>query len=236
MARIVGPLTACAALGLALLLGTASRSAAAPVGPTGHTWVECWDARSACNNSCLDDYGFCLPAAPQAICKYSLDTCYDSCNRDYDACNPYASARSRKADELRVFVGLFDAIVRSSVTSRTPAQSDLVPLPTPASTGPEGFCRRNDQGQLLVTIYNQGGVPTAATKTRVVFANASSADVDTPAITAGSSTEVVISIPGACFNASNNCSFTVGADSTALAPESNETNNNAAGLCGPQFF
>lgn len=137
-----------------------------------------------------------------------------------------------------VAVELLDAIhaIHQSEVRKAPRQSDLVPLPTPASTGPQGFCRRNDQGQLLVTIYNQGVGVAGATKTRVVFANASPADVDTPAITAGSSAEVVVNIPGACFNASNNCSFTLGVDATSVAPESNEINNNAAGICGPQFF
>jgi hypothetical protein len=229
-----GHFTACAALGLAVLLGTADFSAAAPVGPTGKTALECFDAWSKCLNSCLEDFSYCIAAAPSAVCNHADDTCTQTCNRNYDDCKPEVSRRDTNMYKISQL--LLEAIGRSSVISRLPAQGDLVPLPTPASTGPQGFCRRNDQGQLLVTIYNQGGGAAVATKTRVVFANGSVADVDTPAVAAGSSAEAIVNIPGACFNASNNCSFTLGADATGVVPESNETNNNAAGICGPQFF
>ena len=119
---------------------------------------------------------------------------------------------------------------------KVPVQPDLVALPAPASMPPEGFCRRNDQGQLLIKIYNQGGTDVAATKTRVKFGSADPTDFDTPGIPAGKGTELVINIPNACFDVNNKCAFTIGADATETTAESNETNNNAAGLCGPQFF
>jgi hypothetical protein len=67
-----------------------------------------------------------------------------------------------------------------------------VPLPIPASTPPEGFCRRNAQGQLLINVYNQGGAHAAASTTRLAFTCADPAqcvsrspfviDVPTPAL------------------------------------------------------
>ena len=112
---------------------------------------------------------------------------------------------------------------------------DLVPLPTPGSIPPEGFCRRNDQGQLIVHVYNQGTKEAGASKTIVKFGAATPAAFDIPAIAGRTGTELVISIPNECFDANNNCSFTIGVDAENTVAESEETNNNVAGLCGPQF-
>jgi hypothetical protein len=112
---------------------------------------------------------------------------------------------------------------------------DLVPLPTPGSIPPEGFCQRNNQGQLLVQVYNQGTTEAGASKTIVKFGAAAPAAFDTPAIAGRTGTELVISIPNGCFDANNNCSFTIGVDAENTVAESEETNNNVAGLCGPQF-
>jgi len=112
---------------------------------------------------------------------------------------------------------------------------DLVPLTNPGAVGPEGFCRRNDQGQLLVKVFNQGTNEAGASKTLVSFAGAEPESFDTPAIAGRSSAELVIDIPNECFDANNNCSFTIGVDGEEAVTESEETNNNVAGLCGPQF-
>jgi subtilase family serine protease len=111
-----------------------------------------------------------------------------------------------------------------------------VPLPAPASIPPEGFCQRNEQGHLLVNVHNQGGFEAAASKTRIIFDGTTPADFDTPAIAAGTSTTLVIPIPDGCFDVTTQqCKFTIGVDATSAVAESNETNNNAAGLCGLQF-
>jgi hypothetical protein len=48
--------------------------------------------------------------------------------------------------------------------------SDLVPLPSSTPTrGPGDFCRRDDQGRLLVRVHNQGGIDAGASTTRVAF-------------------------------------------------------------------
>ena len=121
------------------------------------------------------------------------------------------------------------------IISEQVSTPDLVPLPAPASIPPEGFCQRNNQGQLLVQVYNQGRDEAEASKTIVDFAGVDPASFDTPAIAGGTATELVIDVPNACFDVNNNCSFTIGVDAENTVAESEETNNNAAGLCGPQF-
>ena|SRR5688572_10044667 len=176
---------------------------------------------------------------PKADGTSEIYTCctvgtFTSCG--WGTCDASGNCRSASRGDSIANAELFALRAFRSAATKTPAQPDLVPLPTPGSTGPQGFCRRNDQGQLLVKIWNQGGVDAPATMTRVQFGTALPTDFNTPPIPAGSATELVITIPNACFDANNNCSFTLGVDATALAAESNETNNNAAGLCGPQFF
>jgi hypothetical protein len=133
---------------------------------------------------------------------------------------------------------LFGEMTKVALAAQNLAQApaDLVALPTPATFSPEGFCRRNDQGQLLVNVYNQGRTDAAASKLRVIFGSADPVDFDTPAIAAGTGTDVVIDIPDECFDQNTlQCSFTLGVDATNVVAEWHETNNNAEGLCGPQF-
>jgi hypothetical protein len=132
---------------------------------------------------------------------------------------------------------LLGAITKNQLALKEPANPDLVALPPPASTPtPEGFCRRNDQGQLLLKIYNQGGAAAVASKTRIVFGSATPVDFDTPAIAAGTGADLVINIPTSCFDANTlRGSFLIGVDATNGVVEANETNNNALGECGPQF-
>lgn len=124
---------------------------------------------------------------------------------------------------------------------------DLVPLTAPASVPPDGFCQRNDQGQLLVNVYNQGAAQAVASTTRIAFICADPGqcasrspivvDAATPALNAASGTDLApIDIPAGCFDPNTlNCSFRIGVDATGTVIESNETNNNVSGLCGPQF-
>jgi hypothetical protein len=138
---------------------------------------------------------------------------------------------------------LLSAIVNNVISAKqsiTPP--DLVPLLFPATTPPEGFCQRNDQGQLLLKVYNQGGTNAVASTTRVIFAPGEPGefsailDVSTPALEAYTATDLpAIAIPDSCWDANNNCRFTIGVDAGTGIAESNETNNNAAGLCGAQF-
>lgn len=120
----------------------------------------------------------------------------------------------------------------------------IYPLPAPASTPPEGFCQRNEQGKLLVRVYNQGGTKAGESTPRIVFdcgdpqcSNPISTDVTTPEILPGSGRNplLVFDIPDECWDGNNNCKFTIGVDVENAVLESNETNNNAAELCGAQF-
>jgi len=114
--------------------------------------------------------------------------------------------------------------------------ADLVPLPAPAATGPDAFCRRNEQGQLLVDVRNQGVGAAAVSKTRVIFAGSSPVDIATPTLNAGTGTTLVADIPNTCFDANLKCSFSIGVDAEQAIAEGNETNNNASGVCGPQVL
>jgi hypothetical protein len=123
-------------------------------------------------------------------------------------------------------------VIHTLASLQTP---DLVPLPQPAVTGPEGYCQLSaDLTKLQVVVFNQGKDSGAST-TRVEFANNPPVDIPTPALAAGTSTILEIPIPAGCADASLNCHFTIGVDSANVVSESNETNNNAAGVCGPSI-
>jgi subtilase family serine protease len=61
-------------------------------------------------------------------------------------------------------------------------------------------------------------------------------DLDTSAASAGATSQVAVNIPNSCFNSSLQCAFTIGVDATNAVAESNETNNNVAGMCGPSLL
>ena len=123
---------------------------------------------------------------------------------------------------------------------------DLVPLPAPASTAPDGFCQRDAQGKLHVVVYNQGVGAASDSTTRVVFGCADPAqcsapttvDMSTAALaTPGSSVDLVFDFPAGCFDPfTAKCSFEIGVDVGNTVQESSEINNTAAGVCGPQIF
>jgi hypothetical protein len=127
---------------------------------------------------------------------------------------------------------------------------DLLPLPLPGG----GYCRlgKDSQGQpdfskLHVIAYNQGGGGAAASTTSVFFhvAGATScggdcAEVDMPTSPLagfGGSMDLSFDVPSACYDtvhdsAGNSiCEFKISVDSFSVVPESNESNNNAAGQC-----
>lgn len=106
---------------------------------------------------------------------------------------------------------------------------DLVPF-SPSGNTADAFCRM-EQGrrQLRVTVKNQGNENAGASKTIVIFGN-SSVPVDTPAIPAGGSTDLLFKVPTNCF--SPDCRFKITVDSDNQVNESNnEGNNGASGGC-----
>lgn len=105
---------------------------------------------------------------------------------------------------------------------------DLIPVPDPEPG--VGFCRRDDQGRLLVTVRNQGTGDAPASTTTVHFVPGGSFDVPTPAIAAGGSVDLPpIPIPAPCFNP--DCNFRITVDSKNEVVESDEGNNFASGTC-----
>jgi hypothetical protein len=225
-------------LALAVLVGVPSDSNAAPKGPTGKTRKQCLGGYNKCRQDCdnLIDIGD------------TVLNCKKQCTVDFFFCAPQRTSQGQVEKDIpsdghlqiltdldRVSTKLAE-LKTQLVDIKENLAADLVPLPAPASLPPEGLCRRNGQGQLLVNVYNQGGAGTAASKLRIVFGSADPVDFDTTALAAGTGTDVVVGIPNDCFNINTlQCSFTVGVDATNVIAESEETNNNARGICGPQF-
>lgn len=102
---------------------------------------------------------------------------------------------------------------------------DLIPFPDPET----GFCRRNDRGDLIVTVKNQGSADAGASTTTVQFSAGGVFSQPTPPIAAGASVDLFFPIPGGCFNP--DCSFRITVDSAHQVTESDETNNVASGTC-----
>lgn len=114
------------------------------------------------------------------------------------------------------------------VVPRTNRLPDLVPVPDPRPGF--GFCRLDDQRQLLITIRNQGSADAGASLTRVTFASGGSKDIPTPPIPAGGSVTLApVEMPGECFNP--NCHFTIIANANGAVIESNMANNIGTGSC-----
>jgi CARDB len=102
---------------------------------------------------------------------------------------------------------------------------DLIPLPDPQT----GFCKRDDQGNLIVTVKNQGSADGAASTTTVTFAPGGTFSQPTPPIPAGGSVDLTFPIPAACFDP--DCDFRIIVDSANQVTESDESNNIASGTC-----
>jgi CARDB len=101
---------------------------------------------------------------------------------------------------------------------------DLIPVPD--STG--SFCRIRD-GQLVVTVRNQGSGLAGPSTTRVDFGAFGVVNVPTQALDPGDSVDVLAAIPPGCF--SPDCGFRITVDATSQVTESNEGNNTASGIC-----
>ncbi|TVM03591.1 MAG: hypothetical protein CV087_04580 [Candidatus Brocadia sp. WS118] len=120
----------------------------------------------------------------------------------------------------------FKAVSGGIPSAKSP---DLVPF-SPTGTDPSAFCRFEEGGKLLrVSVKNQGNEHAAASKTTVLF-NDVPVILDTPAIPAGGSVDLLFKVPSNCF--SPDCSFKITVDSNNQVNELNsEGNNSANGLC-----
>jgi hypothetical protein len=105
-------------------------------------------------------------------------------------------------------------------------QADLIPVP-----GPNGFCQKDGQGRLLISVKNQGTAAAGPSITRVEFIPGGAFDVATPAISAGATITVVVPvpIPSVCFDPQ--CDFRIKVDANSEVAESDEGNNTASGVC-----
>jgi hypothetical protein len=103
---------------------------------------------------------------------------------------------------------------------------DLIPVPD--ANG--GFCKRDREGHLVVTVKNQGTANAGPSVTRVEFAPGGPVDIPTPPIAAGASVNLPgVPIPGNCFNP--DCNFRIIVDVNGAVAESDEMNNVASGVC-----
>jgi hypothetical protein len=110
------------------------------------------------------------------------------------------------------------------------AGPDLVAERRTGGTGAEGFCRRDDAGNLVVRVRNQSNADVLVqTTTVVVFSPGGPRTGTTAPMPRGSFADVTLPIPAECFNA--DCDFTITVDSDEAVDESDEDNNTADGIC-----
>jgi len=113
------------------------------------------------------------------------------------------------------------------VVPATDNRSDLVPLRI--SAGPLGFCNRDDNGQIVIRVRNQGDGPAPPSTTSVEFPPGKSFSAETPAIAVGAEAEVRFAIPAGCFDV--DCGFTIEVDSNSNVNEIAAGSNSGVGLC-----
>jgi len=104
---------------------------------------------------------------------------------------------------------------------------DLIPVPDPQPG--IGFCRRDDQGRLIVTVRNQGASGAGPSTTTVDFGAFGTVSLATPALGPGDSVDLLFPIPPGCFNP--DCHFRITVDANHQVVESDEGNNFASGTC-----
>lgn len=123
-----------------------------------------------------------------------------------------------------------DEFVESLHTERVPARRiriglpDLIPVPDENGF----FCRRRD-GNLIVTVRNQGTFGAGPSVTTVDFGAFGAVSMPTPALAAGASVDLAFPIPLGCFDP--DCDFRITVDANNNVVESNEGNNTASGTC-----
>jgi len=122
------------------------------------------------------------------------------------------------------------------------APPDLVPVPVEGSAPPD-YCRSPADGSnnLIVRVKNQGFSDAGPSTLRVTFTTTSGptpVDVPVPALNWGTSVDLSVPIPANCPDPdphSQACRFQIAVDVLGVVAESNEPNNNVAGVCAPIF-
>lgn len=229
------------ALGIITLLGAPKDSLARPKIQAGKTYCDCscgtadtkkelsWEKVASCalnGRSCKAD------GKPGTLAN--CQECKGDSSGGFSTCN---DAKKRTISVSPVLAGKLLSGLALEVATLQSQQSipDLVPLTAPGTVAPEGYCQRNNQGQLIVKVYNQGFEDADPSKTTITFGAATPQSVTTPAIPARGETELVVDIPSSCFDGSGRCSFTIAVDRENVLAESDEVNNAVAGVCGAQF-
>jgi hypothetical protein len=133
---------------------------------------------------------------------------------------------------------LFLLLPTATLTGCAPAGEpfgppDLVPVPKIFSFNPiiVNFCHLDADGNLIVTVRNQGGAMAPASVTRVDFGSLGPVDLNVGELAATDVVNLTASIPDACFQA--DCGFTITVDFTNQVDETtpNEGNNTGTGTC-----
>ncbi|MEE9453842.1 MAG: hypothetical protein V3V13_05595 [Paracoccaceae bacterium] len=115
-------------------------------------------------------------------------------------------------------------------------QPDLIPERRAGGQGDEGFCNRDQAGDLIVIVRNQTNNPVLVpTLTEVAFSNSIISEI-TPPLAGGASYSFSVPIPAGCF--SSDCSFEITVDredvveeSHVATPDNHEENNRQSGIC-----
>lgn len=122
-------------------------------------------------------------------------------------------------------------ILRSIHTERVIARKmnigdpDLVPVPDDKGF----FCRKDENGNLLVRVTNQGSAASGPCKTAVDFGRYGIVTLPTPPLAPGASVDLVCAIPRGCYDP--DCNFRITVDVNKEVMEETEGNNIANGFC-----
>ncbi|MFQ5569442.1 MAG: CARDB domain-containing protein [Rhodothermales bacterium] len=134
-----------------------------------------------------------------------------------------------------VFFGLVGTLVLGGCGGPGPGGVDLVPVQAPNNPT---LCERDQAGNLLLYVKNQGTAEASSSAVEVQFMNVSpgySPKVRAQGVTgplqAGATSTSVISaaIPEGCFNP--DCDFEITVDIVNEVQETNEQNNSIQGAC-----
>ncbi len=90
-------------------------------------------------------------------------------------------------------------------------------------------CQLDDQGQLVITILNQGKKEAKATTTEIAFGTLPPIRLPTRPIPPGESASVTFPVPDDCFRPE--CQFQITVDAKNEVEESEERNNQVIGRC-----
>jgi hypothetical protein len=134
--------------------------------------------------------------------------------------------RQKRVFALAV-VSCLIALIAAGCIQRGP---DLVPERRPDGQGREGFCWRDENGNLQVRVRNQANEDVfVQTTTEVTFSPGGTQSKDTAPMPGGSMVDLTFEIPSGCFSA--DCGFTIKVDAGNDVAERSESNNTAQGIC-----